>query len=291
VRNDFCAIIVTHGRPDRVYTLDSLRKHGYTGDVLLLVDDEDDTVDEYVKNFGRDSVAVFSKEEAAAVTDAGDNYPHRRSVIYARNAIFDVAREAGYEHFIMLDDDYTSFWWRFDEQKRYGNWKVANLDGLFEAMVGFLEDTPVTCVAISQGGDHIGGGHAKTTVGFSRKVMNTFVCSVSKPFRFVGRLNDDVNTYTSLSREGVLFLTLMAAQVNQLQTQSNAGGLTELYLDVGTYVKSFYTVMFAPSCAVVAPLRGNTRNAEGIEPGHRIHHRIYWNNAAPKIVPERFKKA
>lgn len=34
----------------------------------------------------------------------------------------------------------------------------------------------------------------------------------------------------------------------QMQTQKNAGGMTETYLESGTYLKSFYSVMYAPSC-------------------------------------------
>jgi len=290
VRDDFCAVIVTHGRPQRVPTYKSLIRHGYTGRVFLVCDDEDETVPQYVEEYGEDNVLVFSKAEAAEKTDAGDNLPHRRSVVYARNAIFDLVEEQGFEHFIMLDDDYTQFSHRFAAPGLPGTWPIKDLDAVFEAMVEFLEETPVRCVAMSQGGDFIGGADAMTKIGFRRKVMNTFVCSVSKPYPFLGRLNDDVNTYTVLSREGVVFLTLMAVQVVQVNTQVNSGGLTELYLDFGTYAKSFYTVMFAPSCSVVASFKGTAKNKDNPEPGARIHHRISWNNAAPKIVPERFKK-
>lgn len=67
----------------------------------------------------------------------------------------------------------------------------------------------------------------------------------------------------------------------QLQTQSNSGGNTEAYKTMGTYVKSFYSVMAAPSCCKVSIL-GTTHP--------RIHHKIDWNKAVPKILHERFKK-
>ena len=40
-KSDFAVIILTHGRHDRVYTIDNLRKSGYTGEIYLLCDDED----------------------------------------------------------------------------------------------------------------------------------------------------------------------------------------------------------------------------------------------------------
>ena len=77
-----------------------------------------------------------------------------------------------------------------------------------------------------------------------RKAMNSFICDTEKPFQFVGRINEDANSYTCGQRKGLLFLTIMAAQLIQKQTQSNAGGMTDLYLDSGTYVKTFYSIMY-----------------------------------------------
>ena len=111
--------------------------------------------------------------------------------------------------------------------------------------------------------------------------MNTFICDVDRPFQFSGRINEDVNTYTALQRRGGLFLTIMSAQVTQKQTQSNSGGMTDLYLDSGTYVKSFYSVMYAPSCVKVSDM-GDTHR--------RIHHAVNWNAAAPKIIRALHKK-
>ncbi|MFQ7049208.1 MAG: hypothetical protein ACLRR1_11145 [Alistipes shahii] len=55
--NGFVAFILTHGRPDRVLTYEKLRKHGYTGKIYIVCDDEDKTLPEYRKRFG--DVLVF----------------------------------------------------------------------------------------------------------------------------------------------------------------------------------------------------------------------------------------
>ena len=39
--------------------------------------------------------------------------------------------------------------------------------------------------------------------------------------------------------------------LNQKQTQKNKGGMTDIYMSQGTYVKSFYTVMMMPSSVKV----------------------------------------
>lgn len=282
MRDDFCAFILTHGRPDRVYTFDTIRRFGYSGKIFLVVDDEDKALPEYRARYG-DAVLTFSKAEIAETFDEADNFGDRRTVIYARNACFDLARQVGCKTFIQLDDDYTGWYFRFDARARYGAWRAECLDEVFEATLDYFEAIPALSIAFSQGGDHIGGdtGSFGEAVTARRKAMNTFICSVERPFKFVGRINEDVNTYVSGGRKGDLFLTIVSVQVNQKQTQSNAGGMTELYLDAGTYVKTFYTIMFAPSCVKVAEVGTSHR---------RIHHSIDWGSTAVQIVHERHRK-
>ena len=284
MRSDFCALILTHGRADRVDTYKTLRSHGYTGDIFLLIDDEDATADEYVSTYG-DQVITFSKSDIEPEFDVGDNFLDQRgSVVYARNASFEVVKNLGFKYFIMLDDDYTDFRYRIDGDGNYTSIKVRQLDKLFEALLDFYIATPFYSIAIAQGGDHIGGGGNKylEAITSARKVMNTFICDVDQPFKFIGRINEDVNVYTHNQLRGESYLSFMSIRVNQKQTQNNSGGLTDIYLDVGTYVKSFYSVLYAPSCVKVAGLNSTYG---------RLHHQVAWNNTAPKIIRETYRKA
>jgi len=283
MRDDFCAFILTHGRPDKVHTLRTLQRHGYTGKVFIVIDDEDQTGDEYRRIFG-DDVLGFSKDEVGRYTDQFDNFSDRRTILWARNACWDLAKQIGYRYFIQLDDDYYEFKHRrigighrlsTSANQEYHGWKISNLDMVFDALVRLVETTPIKTVALSQGGDHMGGEPHK--LRYRRKAMNSFVCDTAKPFLFRGRINEDVNTYVSLGRTGDLFFTDMQLQLEQYQTQENAGGMTEVYLDSGTYVKSFYTVMAAPSCTSIR-LMGRFNK--------RLHHKINWRKAVPLIIPE-----
>lgn len=275
MRDDFCALILSHGRPDSVITLETLRKHGYSGKIYVVIDDEDKTADEYRANFG-DQVLQFSKKEIAARFDEADNFDDRRAIFYARNASFDLAEQVGCRYFIQLDDDYKLFMYR-----RRKGWIIRNLDGVFEAMVDFLQNDQVSSIAMSQGGDHIGGFQYERGERLKRKAMNSFICDTQKRFPFLGRVNEDVNTYTTLSRSGHLFFTAMSVQLDQLPTQSNEGGMTDIYLSGGTYVKSFYSVVHCPSAVKIRDMGRKAR---------RLHHMVDWNAAAPKIISEAHKK-
>ena len=207
--NNFCVFILSHGRPDRVFTYKTLIEKGYTGKTYIILDDEDKTADEYKKLY-KDQILTFSKSEAAKTFDVGDNFTDRRAVVYARNAVFDIAKNIGCKYFMVLDDDYTDFRWSFTNERKYvTNKYIKNLDKIFEIMLKFYKSTPFTSICMAQGGDFIGGagsGLSKTFLDgqISRKCMNSFICSTDRPFNFVGRINEDVNTYCNLGNKGHL---------------------------------------------------------------------------------------
>ena len=277
---DYAVIIPTHGRYDRVFTIDSLRKSGYTGDIYLLCDDEDKQLEQYKEKYG-DKVIVFSKDEYIGKFDKMDNFGNKACVVYARNAMWDAAKKIGLKFFIVADDDYTMYRFRIDNKQCYRtNIQIKNMDAVFNAYFDFLKKSNVDTVCFAQDGDYIGGfSNSKISGGYKpyRKMMNLYFFNVDRPLEFKGTINEDL---TSSVTEGVLgkkILTCMMTSLLQKETQSNLGGLTEIYLELGTYVKSFYSVMAAPSCVKVA-LMGDKQM--------RLHHAVTWKNAVPKIIRE-----
>lgn len=281
-----CAFIISHGRPNKVLTYNALKQHGFTGRIVIIIDNLDKTSDQYFENFGRDNVVVFDKLEIAKTFDIGDNFDGTRSTSYARNAAFDIAESIGVKYFIVLDDDYNDFRYRFNEHLKYipACRKARNLDAIFKSMLNFFKSSDkIKSIAMAQGGDFIGGenGTRAEKVMLLNKCMNSFICSTDRRFTFFSRMNEDVNTYICHGSTGSIFFTTNHISLNQMQTQATSGGMTELYLQQGTYVKSFYSVMYMPSSAKVKML--NTSNA-------RIHHMIKSKNTFPKILSEEYKK-
>lgn len=117
----FVVFILSHGRPDSVHTLKTLKSLGYSGDWLIVIDNEDETAERYYQNFGREKVVMFDKLAISKTFDTADTFEDRRTIVYARNACWDIAKERGYRYFLELDDDYTSF--RTDTW-RTGDWSV-----------------------------------------------------------------------------------------------------------------------------------------------------------------------
>lgn len=282
ILNDFCAFILTHGRPDQVKTYHTVRRLGYTGPLFLVVDDEDPTQADYCQKYG-DEVLIFSKEKIAQTFDEADNFHDRRAIVYARNACFNLAEQLGYRYFVQLDDDYNFFTFRTDAQGNYNSKRINNLDRTFQILLDFFKSTPCLSVAMMQGGDFIGGPDGKMAkkICLKRKAMNSFFCSTDRRFTFIGRVNEDVTSYTTLGSRGHLFFSVNLLALTQAVTQQHSGGMSELYQNQGTYIKSFYTVIQCPSSVKIGTMGY-------ISP--RIHHHINWVTTVPQVISEKYRK-
>ena len=282
LRSDFCVFILSHGRADRLYTLKTLRRGNYTGQWFVVIDNEDDQSDEYIRRYGEDHVVIFDKLARSQHVDTPDLSDDRRTIVYARNECFDIARQLGFRYFLELDDDYTDFQYRHEGDGKLLIDSAKNLDDIFELMLQFLDTSGALTVAFAQGGDMIGGKNAGNyRKGLLRKAMNTFFCDTEKPFSFVGRINEDVNTYTTLGNKGELIFTYTPFMITQKTTQKNAGGMTDTYLDMGTYLKSFYSVVYSPQAVKVGEMGDKHK---------RIHHLVNWDRCVPQIINQKWQK-
>lgn len=282
MRNDFAVFILTHGRADNVVTVPAIKKAGYTGKIYFIIDDEDDQAEEYKKNFGADQVIVFNKQEAYDREDTMDNFNDHRAIIYARNECWRIAEKLGLKYFLMLDDDYQSIDYRYEEDGKLKYKPSHDFDRVFEDMIQFLEVSGADTVAFCQGGDFVGGvDGGKFHKGLLRKAMNSFFCKTDTPIKYRGTMNEDVVTYTTLSSRGHLFFSYTKYCVVQLPTQSLSGGMTDAYKEGGTYLKTFYAIMSMPSAVKVSMMYTQHK---------RIHHRINWEHTAPKILNEKWRK-
>ena len=268
--------------PSPAFTLST--NAGYTGKIYLICDDGDKTLSEYQSKY-KDQVIVFSKQVYQGKFDIMDNFEGNKVIVYARNACYDIARSLGLDYFFEYEDDYPGFYHRFVDGQTLRAEKVTRMDELCKSFIECLKNTCVTTIAMAQGGDFIGGAESFSHLQYKRKAMNSFVFKVNQDpaedCLFIGRMNDDVNTYLTQGKTGKIFCQIANVMLVQLQTQSNSGGNTEAYKTMGTYVKSFYSVMAAPSCCKVSML---------ITTHPRIHHKVDWNRAVPKIMHERYKK-
>ena len=282
MENNFCIFIISHGRPDNIITLKTLKDAGSQLPCFIVIDNEDKTADKYFAKYG-EKVLQFDKKYYASLVDNFDNSGNLRTTTHARNACFDFAEKLGYKYFLVLDDDYREFKFRVKQGLIHPSdrFKIKkNIDNTFLRTLQYFIEANFTSICFSQGGDWF-GGETNFNKKPKRKAMNSFFCRTERRFNFISRLNEDVNTYMQLSHTGNVFLTIPFIQLDQLPTQRNAGGMSAAYLDSGTYVKSFYTVICRPDCTQINKM-GRTEK--------RFHHLIDWTVAVPCIISEKYKK-
>lgn len=281
MNDEFAILILTHGRADNVMTTKALEKSGYTGKIYYVIDDEDEQENLYYAKYG-DSVIKFNKKKAAEHTDVMTPSRKRNAVVFARNECWRIAEELGLTHFCVLDDDYKTFGIRYIEDGKFKEQKIKKLDEIIAAFCEFLDVSGAITVCMAQGGDYIGGVNGGFFhKGLSRKAMNVWFMRTDRPFKYIGLTNEDTNMYVSLGGVGKLMFTVTNVSVNQVQTQDNPGGLTDIYKQDGTFVKSFYSVMCRPDCVKVAAM-GNRFM--------RMHHNVEWDYCVPQIINEKWQK-
>lgn len=279
-KKDVCILILTFGRSENQKTDKMLDAMQSEIDRYFVVSADDGELQNYKKKYG-EKVIVFDKSDYRLCEI--DNFDDIGSVVYARNASFDIVGSLGYKYFLMLDDDYRTIELRIDKKYKYIRYSPIRkkiIDEIFLEIFKFLEKSGADCVAMAQAGDFLGGkecGYARD-LKLRRKVMNSFFLKANSDLRFVGKYNDDVNTYCLKGLRGKKLFTIPYLVVVQTITQGAKGGLTESYLKHGTYHKSLSTVMLCPSFVRVSCM-GNKHK--------RIHHKIGWGNACPKILKKK----
>ena len=279
----FCVIVLCHKRPFDTTTPITLRNCNYTGDIILLLDDEDDTIDLYRQNFPDTVIDTYSKDELMKVTDAMDITGDKRCAVYARNACFDIAEKHGYYYFCQLDDDCTTFPYRYMENGKLYRNNHSDLDAVFKAHLEFMEcNENIDAVAFALPGDFVGGCSSNLNKRlFLNKCMCSWICFTNRRIHYSGTMNDDVNTYSMGGMRGKLYYTFNFLMFDAPATQAVKGGMTEIYLGRGTYMKTFYTILCCPSFVKV-DMFGDRH--------YRIHHKFDWKHAVPKLISGRYKK-
>ena len=286
-KRNFAAFILSHGRAESLSTYDALRKCGYTGKIYIIVDDQDDQIELYKQKYKK-QVIVFNKAKMWEKVDCGDVTANMITALPARNVCFKIAKKLGITHFVELDDDYFEFRYRYETSGSLSSQRIKSLDDIFNVLCNFLDNTSAKVICFAQGGDFVGG--LKSNVWkrkLARKAMNAFVCKTNRPFEFLGRINEDVTAYTRLAQQGELLFTVAAITIAAAQTQALPGGVSEVYDIQGTYTKSFYSVMYSPSCVKIASMGSNSL---GKKRHNRIHHFVEWKYCTPCIISEKYRK-
>ena len=271
--------IISKGRP-QCSTAQTLTKIKYPGEWFIVCGNNDETLSEYIEKWG-DRVLIFDWYKEIETTDTLDNFGFEKKGSGAcpvRNATRRISEERGELRHWQLDDDYISF-------ARYSGADQKNKtikDGkiLFSTMYRIAE------LGLKTGMPNIGfclsTAEAIPTnrLNYNRRIFNAHnMPSDEKLFqKWVGRMNDDTIHALNVWKSGRYEMQLKYLQIGMKPTQSEKGGLTEMYNRDGTVRKTAYVFLIAPSVAKLVIRFG------------RYHHKVDWDGIAPKLIRETYRK-
>ncbi len=145
---NYSVFILSHKRADRVETYSTLRNSGYTGEIYIVIDDEDPQCSLYQERF--ENVLVFNKEMWINSTDTVTNDKKKSSPVYARNFIEQTARDMGYDAYIVMDDDIINLRFRYIENYVAKSQALkSNLDEVLSEYMNYLVSANIATLSFA----------------------------------------------------------------------------------------------------------------------------------------------
>lgn len=250
--------IKTHGRPDKQYTYHTLRDAGYTGDIVFVLDDEDDTYNAHLKYVDEHThIEEFHKEYFVQNIDSGTNTPKRNVNLYAWCACEDLANAYGEKFFIMADDDITRFRFRYLEDGHLKSTPITqNLDSIFEYISEYME-----CSNIAAASTGIPQMYFSTELNenlWKYRVVYQFVFRNARhKMDWVSEYEEDIITSINMSKAGKYVTCLPMIQHDAVALGKSSGGMKDMYDEnKNRFRLAEYGHIFNPSCEIMNFYKG-----------------------------------
>lgn len=283
MRDDFAVFILTHGRPNKQLTLNTLLSGGYTGRYYLVLDDTDPTIQEYVDNYGPEHIYVFDKNHYINTSEVGTNCPSYKCILYAKNAAEDIAVSLNLKAFVIADDDIHTFRFRYPENDLLRSQPIrGTMDSIIEAYVDFLLSTDSAALGFGPTLCYFAGASIfeNDRVQTLRIPYNFTFRNVSQKVEWVSSYGEDVITDMVMSKVGQKWMVLPFVQFDCVAPGSGAsGGMAETYKSHSQFKLVMYDFMYLP--ASIKPL---------LHQGKKWVCGIQRTESFPKIISPSYKK-
>lgn len=272
--------IMSKGRP-QCKTADTLVKLNYPGEWFIVCGNNDDKIPEYKKNWGENKVLVFDWHEEIKNTDTLDNFGFEKmpsGATPARNAIRKISEDRGELRHWQFDDDYNNFRCvDLKTNKMETIKKGASLENILFCFAKFAYKTESKNCGFATASETFNGD---TAFKFRRRIFNAHNMTSKKVDwnKWRSRMNDDLINSIENWKKGNPIFSFLFASIVMPSTQSEKGGLTDIYQDEGTVRKTAYAILIEPKAVKLVKKYG------------RYHHKVNWDLVTPKILHEKYAK-
>lgn len=269
--------IISKGRP-HCETAQTLKNMRYEGEWFIVCGNNDAKLDQYQTLWG-DKVLVFDWYEEIKNTDTLDNFGFENmpsGAVPVRNATRRISEERGEKRHWQFDDDYHSFYIKNPKTGRNHKLNGKLFEKYLYKIANFADNAELNNCGFALPLESL----PDTMLHFGQRVFNAHNLPSEKD-KFItwrGRLNDDLINAMETHKYGKYEMYFKFMTIQMRDTQSETGGLTDIYQKEGTVRKTAYPILISPN-ATQLTIRYK-----------RYHHKVNWNRLIPKIIHEKWRK-
>lgn len=282
MREDFAVFIITHGRPDKQLTYQTLINCGYKGKLYFVLDDTDTTIQEHIDLFGADRIFIFNKNHYinADIYDNGLTEGKYACAVYARRATEDIAKSLGLTYFCMMDDDVTDLCIRLLIDDKLRRIKITDMDNIFKAYTELLDVGKIGCVGFG----YITLFYAVKNYLYDDKRPLPFVAFIrktSEPVMWKCWYGEDEIAGYENNVLGSLWLVIPLIMI--MSTEVSTGAMSETYSTSSSYLRSISELRYRPADFIITKCRQGRKKGQ---------YKLYKRNSDwfPKILSDKYKK-
>lgn len=282
MENNFAIFICTHGRPDKQLTLNTLRKCGYTGKIYLVLDDTDETIQKYIDLYGADNIFIFDKRSYIDLTDTfvSHEIAPTKCVVYARNAVEDIAHSMNLVCYAVVDDDIKEFRHRWiNDNKLKSSTILYKMDDVITEYIRFLLENNISYCSFGCVPNYFGGLSVYDKQRTNARTCHNFIFKNCNFHQYwMASYVEDMTTPFVYGRTGQLWLAVLDVELVAPICGTTAGGMQDTYVSIPEFKRQTYALISSPS-SIQIRLRNNK---------WRIC--VSKDAVVPKILSFRFKK-
>lgn len=281
MRDDFAVFICTHGRPDEQLTLKALLDSGYTGKYYLVLDDTDTTIQQYIDNYGVEHLLVFDKNHYINTSDTGSNNPVYKCILYAKDAVEDIARDMNLSAFVLADDDILRFRHRYIQNDKLFSELAVDMDSILNVYIDYMLSADITTLGFGNSYIYIGGkAGLKDSILVNRRFTYNFIVRNTKhDVKWKSEMNEDSITPILCSKQGQLWLQLYHVQFDMKECDAGAtGGMSEVYANMDKFKRYAHFLLYNPDSVYM------------IERFGKFTHTFNRKLTFPKVISSKYKK-
>lgn len=268
--------IISKGRP-QCRTAVTLNKMKYPGEWYIVCGNNDDTISEYQRIWGKEKILIFDWYKEVVNSNLLDNFgvdTMSSGAVPVRNATRKISEARGELRHWQFDDDYVSF--RHINKTYTSN--VSMSGKLFEKelynLAEYAYNSDFANIGFCLGNESFPNVSRKA----GRRVFNAHnLPSIKDKFvEWRGRMNDDLINAIDVFNKGKIEMSFRFMNLTLAATQSEDGGNTDIYKLSGTVRKTAYAILIAPSAVRLVIKFG------------RYHHHVNWDKITPRIISNKY---